>query len=109
MPTPSVELNTVSSRDLLMLRLSIVVGGILISLFMIGDLQLIPPELADAYITNRALIQLPILAGLLVFTFAPQFLRFAQTAFLATVISITYANYYLNPCGLGTGGLQFSL
>tara|TARA_B100000749_G_scaffold173378_1_gene133734 strand:+ start:1215 stop:2294 length:1080 start_codon:yes stop_codon:yes gene_type:complete len=95
MPTPSVELNTVSSRDLLMLRLSIVVGGILISLFMIGDLQLIPPELADAYITNRALIQLPILAGLLVFTFAPQFLRFAQTAFLATVISITYANYYL--------------
>ncbi|ODM29783.1 hypothetical protein A6779_11675 [Marinobacter adhaerens] len=95
MPTPSVELNTVSSRDLLMLRLSIVVGGILISLFMIGDLQLVPPELSGAYITNRALIQLPILAGLLAFTFVPQFLRFAQTAFLATVLSLTYANYYL--------------
>ena len=95
MPTPSVEANTVSPRDMLMLRLSIVVGGILISLFMIGDLQLIPPDLASAYITNRALIQLPILAGLLAFTFVPQFLRFAQTAFLATVLSITYANYYL--------------
>jgi diguanylate cyclase (GGDEF)-like protein len=95
MPTPSVETNTQPSRDMLMLRLSIVVGGILISLFMIGDLQLIPPGLASSYITNRALIQLPILAGLLAFTFAPQFLRFAQMAFLATVLSITYANYYL--------------
>lgn len=95
MPTPSVESNTVSPRDMLMLRLSIVVGGILISLFMIGDLQLIPPELAGSYITSRALIQLPILAGLLALTFAPQFLRFAQTAFLATVLSLTYANYYL--------------
>ena len=64
MPTPSVEANTVSPRDMLMLRLSIVVGGILISLFMIGDLQLIPPELAGSYITSRALIQLPILMGL---------------------------------------------
>lgn len=95
MPTPSVESNTVSTRDMLMLRLSIVVGGILISLFMIGDLQLIPPELDGIYITNRALIQLPILAGLLAFTFAPQFHRFTQAAFLATVVSITYANYYL--------------
>ena len=95
MPTPSVDVNTVSPRDIFMLRLSIVVGGILIGLFMIGDLQLIPPDLASAYITNRALIQLPILVALLAFTFVPQFLRFAQPAFLASVLSITYANYYL--------------
>jgi diguanylate cyclase (GGDEF)-like protein len=95
MPTPSVDVNTVSTRDMLMLRLSILVGGILISLFMIGDLQLVPPELAGSYIVNRTLIQLPILGVLLALTFAPQFVRFSQMAFLATVVSITYANYYL--------------
>lgn len=95
MPAPSVESKAISPRNVLMLRLSIVVGGILIALFMIGDLQLLPPGLADAYITNRVLIQLPILGGLLAFTFFPQFLQFAQAAFLVTVLSITYANYYM--------------
>ena len=108
MPTPSVEANTVSPRDMLMLRLSIVVGGILISLFMIGDLQLIPPDLASAYITNRALIQLPILAGLLAFTFP------AISSLCPDRVFDDCSEHYLrqllpDPRGMGAGSIQLSL
>ncbi|MBU2953745.1 GGDEF domain-containing protein [Marinobacter sp. F3R08] len=95
MPDSSVDAHSMSPSDMLMIRLSIVVGGVLIALFMTGDLELIPRELAGTYITNRVLIQLPILCGLLVFTFFPQFHRYAQPAFLLMVLSLTYANYYL--------------
>lgn len=83
------------TRDRLLLRLSIVVGGVLIALFMIGDLQLVPAELSDFYFANRAYFQLPIVAALLAFTFHRQFPRYAQTAFLITILSLTYLNYYL--------------
>jgi len=95
MPNASVVQNPVPSRDMLLLRLSILVGGVLIALFMIGDLQLVPRELAGAYVTNRAFIQLPLVFALLAFTFSSRFSQFAQLACLLTILSLTYANYYL--------------
>ncbi|TYC57709.1 GGDEF domain-containing protein [Marinobacter sp. BW6] len=107
MPNIAVVPNATSSRDILLLRLSILVGGVLIALFMIGDLQLIPRELAGAYITNRALVQLPILASLLAATFFPKFRNFAQTAFLGTVLALTYANYYVIHVSWAQAGFSF--
>jgi len=86
---------SLSSRDIAELRLSILVGGILIALFMIGDLRLVPQELSGTYIINRAFIQLPILLALLAFTFHPRFHEFSQAAFLVGVLAVTYANYSL--------------
>ncbi len=91
----SVDPNYMSSRDMLLLRLSITVGGILIALFMIGDLQLVPEELASTYITNRVFVQLPIVFALLAFSFHWRFSQFAQTAFFVAILSLIFANYYL--------------
>jgi diguanylate cyclase (GGDEF)-like protein len=90
-----VDLNSVSSRDMFLLRLSILVGGVLIALFMIGDLQMVPESLVGVYVKNRALVQLPVVFVLLVSTFHRQFAQFAQKACFLTVLSLIYANYYL--------------
>ncbi len=95
MTNTPVDPNYISSRDMLLLRLSILIGGVLIALFMIGDLQLVPEALADAYVKNRALVQLPVVFALLVSTFHRQFVQFAQKACFLTVLSLIYANYYL--------------
>lgn len=76
-------------------RLFITIGGVLIALFMIGDLELLPVELEAAYLTNRLFVQLPLVVALLAFTFHPRFPEFRQPAFLLTVMALTYANYYL--------------
>ncbi len=95
MPKVSVDSNYTSSHHILMLRLSILVGGVLIALFMIGDLELVPEEMAGSYFTNRVFVQLPILLALLAASFHRRFFQFAQVAFLLTVLGLTYANYYL--------------
>ncbi|SHK29540.1 diguanylate cyclase (GGDEF) domain-containing protein [Marinobacter antarcticus] len=95
MPKVSVNPNYYSPRDMLMLRLSILIGGVLIGLFMIGDLQMVPKGLVDAYVTNRAFVQLPIVFALLASSFHPRFLQFAQAAFFLTILSLVYTNYYL--------------
>lgn len=95
MPKVSVVPNYASSHDILMLRLSILVVGVLIALFMIGDLKLVPKELASVYFNNRVFVQLPILIVLLASSFHQGFFQFAQSAFLLTVLGLTYANYYL--------------
>lgn len=95
MPTVSVDSTAVSSRDILLLRLSVIVGAVLIILFLLGDLRLIPQELAGTYVSNRVLIQLPIVFLLFAATFSPRFAQLAQPLFLLTVLSLTYANYYL--------------
>ncbi|MDO6442803.1 MULTISPECIES: GGDEF domain-containing protein [unclassified Marinobacter] len=95
MPQASVDLNYTSPRDLLMLRLSILMGGVLIVLFMIGDLKLVPEEVAGVYFNNRVFVQLPILLALFALSFYRHFFRFSQSAFLLTILGLTYANYYL--------------
>jgi diguanylate cyclase (GGDEF)-like protein len=95
MQNDSVVQNPASSRDMLLLRLSVLIGGVLIALFMIGDLRLVPREMALAYATNRGLIQLPIVFALLALTFWSRFGQFSQLAFLLTILSLTYTNYYL--------------
>lgn len=95
MPNASVDPNKVSSRDMLMLRLSMLIGGALIALFMFSDLQLVPAEMREAYFQNRAFLQLPIVLSLLAFTFSRYFIRFAQSAFLLAILGLTYTNYYL--------------
>ena len=91
----SVNSKDTSSRDILMLRLFILVGGVVIALFMIGDLQMVPEELADAYFYNRVFVQLPIIFVLLASSFHRRFSQFAQSASFLTVLALTYANYHL--------------
>ena len=95
MPNASADSNPIDLRDLLLLRLSILIGGILIAGFMIGDLQMIPSEVAGAYITNRVLVQLPIVFVLLASTFHPRFSQFSQVAFVLGILGLSYANFYL--------------
>lgn len=77
------------------LRLSMIIGAALILLFMIADLELLPPELDAIYATNRLVVQLPMVAFLLAISFHRTFRHFRQCAFLLTILGLTYANYYL--------------
>lgn len=95
MPNFSVNRVKPSLSDLVRLRLFILTGGVLIALFMIGDLELLPAELERSYLGNRLFAQLPIVFALLAFSFHPLFLRFKQPAFLVVTVAATYANYYL--------------
>ncbi len=95
MPNFSVNRVKPSLGDLVRLRLFILTGGVLIALFMIGDLELLPAELERSYLGNRLFVQLPIIFALLAFSLHPLFLRFKQPAFLLVTVAVTYANYYL--------------
>ena len=95
MGNSSLDPDSLSPRDMLMLRLSILIGGVLISMFMIGDLQLVPEELSQVYFNNRAFVQIPMILALLGLTFHHRFQEFAQAAFFFGVLAVTYANYYL--------------
>lgn len=94
MPTTAISPGFFSSRDALIFRTSVLIGGMLIALFMMGDLQLVPKELTDAYFTNRAFVQAPILLALFVSSFHPRFFKFAKTASFLTILSLIYTNYY---------------
>lgn len=96
-----------SARDMLMLRGSLIVGGVLISLFMIGDLQLVPDQLKDFYFRNRAFVQLPVILALFGFTFHRRFQQLAQPAFFIGVLAVTYTNYYLIHVAWERGGFSF--
>ena len=112
MPTVTIDPNYFSPRDMLMLRLSILTGGVLISLFMIGDLQMVPEELVDAYVTNRAFVQLPIVFALLASSFHRRFLQFS-TVFSGSVLSRdSWPCLYkllFHPRVMATCCIQFSL
>jgi diguanylate cyclase (GGDEF)-like protein len=95
MQNTSVDPYRLSSRDMHLLRLSMLTGGILITLFMIGDLQMLPEKLVDPYVTNRVLLQLPVVILLLAFSFHRRFSEFAQWAFFIAILCLSYANYYL--------------
>ena len=95
MPKFSVRRMKPLLSDLARLRLFILMGGVLIALFMIGDLALLPAELEQSYLANRLFAQLPIVFALLAFSFHPLFLRFKQPAVLVATVALTYANYFL--------------
>ncbi|MCL7943745.1 GGDEF domain-containing protein [Marinobacter sp. ATCH36] len=103
----SVDQYNLSSRDMLLLRLSMLTGGILIILFMIGDLQMLPKELADVYVINRVILQLPVVFALLAFSFHRRFFEFAQPAFFLVILSLSYANYYLIHVAWEQAGFSF--
>ncbi|HKK55670.1 GGDEF domain-containing protein [Marinobacter sp.] len=90
-----VDSKNIPSRDIKLLRLTSLIGGVLITLFMIGDLQLVPGELSAVYFENRVFFQLPIVFALFVLTFHPRFPEFAQPAFLLAILGLTFTNYYL--------------
>ncbi|MEE4296971.1 MAG: GGDEF domain-containing protein [Wenzhouxiangella sp.] len=91
--TNTVE--TLPVRDLWALRLSILIGGLLIALFMIGDLQLVPESLTSLYFSNRAFVQLPLIALVLLLTFHPRFSSIAQPVFFVGILGLTYTNFIL--------------
>ena len=95
MPTGLDQTIKKSWSDTVRLRVFILIGGVLIALFMIGDLALLPSELDQTYINNRVYGQLPLVAALLAFSFHPRFLDYKQPAFLAATVGLTYANYFL--------------
>ncbi len=95
MPNFSVHRVKPSLSDLVRLRLFVLTGGVLIALFMIGDLELLPAELERSYVGNRLFVQLPTVFALLAFSFHPLFPRFKQSAVLVATLVLTYANYYL--------------
>jgi len=90
-----VDPKTSPFQEINLIRFSTLIGALLISLFLIEDLQLVPVELSEFYLKNRVFVQLPIAFSLFAFTFHPRFFQFAQPAFLLTILGLTCANYYL--------------
>jgi len=90
----SVSEDTLES-DIKRLRLVMAIGGTLIALFMIADLKLLPAELHAIYLADRVFLQLPVVLGLLAFSFHSAFSRHYQSALLGAILVLTYANYFL--------------
>lgn len=94
MTNTPVDPNNSPFQELFLIRLATLIGGVLIMLFLLGDLQILPEDLSEVYFRNRVFVQLPILFALLAFTYHQRFFQYAQPAFLLTVLGLTYANYY---------------
>lgn len=73
--------------------MSLLIGAALITLFMIGDLKLVPEGLTSLYVQNRAFFQLPLIALCFLLTFHRRFPEFAQPVFFLGVLGLTYINY----------------
>ncbi len=93
MKPPTRYLDAIATKRMWVLRLSLLIGGVLIALFMLGDLQLVPEALTSLYVQNRALLQLPLIALVLLLTFHRRFPEFAQPIFFVGILGLTYINY----------------
>lgn len=101
----SVE--TLPGRERWALRLSVLIGGVLIALFMVGDLHLVPDSLTSLYFGNRAFIQLPLIALIFALTFHPGFPAIAQPVFFIGILGLTYINFSLIYLAWTRGGFSF--
>lgn len=89
-------MNTVApKKEVLRLRLALIIGAILISGFVWAHLVLLPEKLHAIYFYNRFLYQVPIIATVIGFSFSRYFYPNRYWLLTLLMVFLTYTNYWL--------------
>ena len=62
-------------RELLRLRIALIIGALLVLAFMAADLMLLPSSMYELYIFDRLLLQFPIILVVVVLSFWRRFIQ----------------------------------
>jgi diguanylate cyclase (GGDEF)-like protein len=82
-------------KEVLRIRLALIIGALLITLFVITDLDLLSASQHSAYLQNRFLIQIPLILVVFAFSFTPYFLKIKHVVFASIMVALTFANYHV--------------
>ncbi|MEW9799246.1 GGDEF domain-containing protein [Alteromonas sp. CYL-A6] len=81
------------TSELRRLRVALLIGGVMMTLFVFADLSLIPQALHDTYLVNRLLVQLPLVLLGFSCTFLAVFSQIRDRLFALLMVAITFSNY----------------
>lgn len=87
-----MELSKINVKQI---RLSIVIGTLLLGVFMFPDLALLPESLHHHYFKFRVGFQFPVCILFLLSTFLPHFLKYYQYLLFTTMTTIIFLNFGL--------------
>jgi len=82
-------------RELLLLRIALIIGAVLVLAFMATDLMLLPRSMYELYIFDRLLLQFPIILVVFVLSFWRRFTQHRAYIFAGLLIALSYSNYWL--------------
>jgi len=82
-------------REVLKVRLALIIGALLIAVFVITDLDLLPAPQQNAYLQNRFLIQIPLILIAFAFSYSPYFQKTKHWVFATILVTLTFTNYYV--------------
>ncbi|HBN98755.1 MAG TPA: GGDEF domain-containing protein, partial [Alteromonas macleodii] len=82
-------------RELLRLRIALIIGALLVLAFMAADLMLLPSSMYELYIFDRLLLQFPIILVVVVLSFWRRFIQHRAYIFAGLLIALSYSNYWL--------------
>lgn len=100
--------STQAANELTRLRIALLVGGALITAFVLADLALLPPELHKAYLINRFGLQVPLVLIGLGLTCLRNFNQIKEVAFAVLMVTVTYVNYGFLHYAWVTHGFSFA-
>lgn len=83
------------TRELLRLRIALIIGAVLVLAFMAADLMLLPSSMYELYIFDRLLLQFPIILVVVVLSFWRRFIQHRAYIFAGLLIALSYSNYWL--------------
>ena len=82
-------------KEVLRIRLALIIGALLITLFVITDLDLLSASQHSAYLQNRFLIQIPLILIAFAFSYSPYFQKTKHWVFATILVTLTFTNYYV--------------
>ena len=89
-------MNTLApNKEIVRLRLALIIGAVLLCCFVWADIVLVPNELHALYLYNRFTCQLPIIVAIIVFSFTRYFYPNRFLILTLLMVLLTYTNYWL--------------
>lgn len=93
MPIPSLPIT--KAKDLIRLRVALVIGALIVACFMVADFLLLPSTMHSLYTYDRLFIQIPIIFAVVLLSFWRRFEYYQAYIFTALLVLLTYSNYWL--------------
>ena len=89
-------MNTLApKKEIVRLRLALIVGALLLCCFVWADIVLVPTKLHALYFYNRFTYQLPIIVAIIAFSFTRYFYANRFLILTLLMVLLTYTNYWL--------------
>lgn len=82
-------------KEILRLRIGLLLGALLIAIFVIADTYLLPLDMQSFYLINRLWLQVPVLIVAIVLSYTRYFYAIKNTIFTVILLVLTFTNYAL--------------